>query len=142
MSPEIAVLNRLLADTAVAALVAARIYKAGSVPQSPTFPLATFQLISSNPAELARGVRVHSRRPRVQIDVYGTTSATVHAAESAIERALLGQSWITTDADTVKGIFQASGPGDLPADDVASASPGTKLHRRSVDYFVHFRKAA
>lgn len=144
MSPEVALAARIAANAGVVALVAGRIYPAGDVPQVPTFPLVVYQLLPGAPLGTTQDGVKDGRKARIQLDVYGLTVLSIGAVETAIEEALLGrdrQEWNTSDGDHAN-VFQARGPGDLPADESAAATPGQKLHRRSVDYFVFYRKAA
>lgn len=141
MSPDVALAKQVAANATVAALVADRIYPAGHVPQVPTLPLVTYQLLPSSPISITRDGKKDRRRVRIQVDIYGLTVLSIGAVEAAVEDALHGRTWSTTDADLAYA-KQASGPGDLPADEDAAPAPGQKLHRRSVDYFVFYRKAA
>lgn len=142
MSPEVALYTRLAADDALVDLVADRIYIAGDVPQPPTFPLVTYQLLPGTPLGITHDSKRHSRRARIQVDIYGTGGPVELALiEAAIEVSLHGARWLTSDGDAAVS-FQARGPGDLPADDETKSEPGLKPFRRSADYFVHFRKAA
>lgn len=148
MNPDVALYTRLAENAGLLELVRAggvtRIYPAGEVPQKPTLPLVTYQLISGTPLETTQDGTKGNRRARVQLDVYGLTVLSIGAVETAIEEALLGrdrQEWDTSDGDHAT-VMQASAPRDLPPDSDADPAPGQRLHRRSVDYFVFYRKAA
>lgn len=117
----------LLADAAVVALVATRVYPK-TLPQAPTFPAITFQRISRVPMADKLDAPGTLARPRVQVDVWGKTDTEVDALATAVRHRLNG----------FKGTV--AGEGDVQRialdtnEDLYDAE--LQLHRHRADYFV------
>lgn len=139
-TPETAVRWRLAQDAAVAALVAARIYPAESVPQAVVHPYVVYQRISRI------GTVTNDGRPgtytgRVQVDIRATDLNAIEELESAIEDALHGQAWICTDDGSAVDLCVLDNSRDSSIDQESSSSPSSNPKRRLCDYIVNFRKA-
>lgn len=97
MTVEQATLEHLKADSAVAALVGARVYQL-KLPQKPTLPAVRVQLIDEPVRYHLRG-SVAVMRARVQADSYAAEAsgsdpyASVTALAAAVDAALSGQRW-------------------------------------------------
>jgi hypothetical protein len=97
---ELVVIKRLLATSAVTAIVVGRIYKV-VLPQSPTLPAIVVQVVSDPRSYHLRGTQKLCRT-RVQVDAYVSEVATTAAPdpggklttlEEAIDGALNGQAF-------------------------------------------------
>ncbi|WP_025917674.1 DUF3168 domain-containing protein [Herminiimonas sp. CN] len=74
-------------SAALSALVAGRVYPAGSVPATPTAPYIVYQSITDRPENtLSSGVI--KRNKRVQIDGYAGTYAAMKTLETGIQAAM------------------------------------------------------
>lgn len=142
-----AIADRLLADTAVAAIVGTRVYQL-KLPQAPTLPALKVQSI-------AEPVTYHNRGPSgliravVQVDAYASEIdaanphplATVNRLARAVDRALSGQQFVSTSG---------SGSPPVPTFQIQVAfrdnripiyeAPELRLVRVSLDYAVSFRE--
>jgi len=127
----------LLADSAVAAIVASRIYPIGNLPQAvPTdttkWPAISYQRISGHPERIESEGETYEQTQRVQIDCWAATYDAVHTLARLVSLALRkarggtfgGQEWML-------GIL-------TPGGDFYEAD--TKLHRVSLDWKVTFRE--
>lgn len=139
MTPEVAVRTRLVADSAVAALVGTRIYP-DELPQSPTFPALVYFRASATPEGITQDKRVGPERPRIQIDAWAESRAETDAVYLAVKAALHGHVWETTDGDQVQLVAHESDNDFGPVPE-AEQEPGIPVSRRSADYRVTFRKA-
>lgn len=128
-SMQTALVNRLLADTGVAAIVGTKI-KWGKVPQNTARPYIQLIVVSDPRPQHLKGYD-GSRTARVQADCYGTTYAQAHAAAAAVIAAV-AQPAITADGRF--GRTHAQGPRDL-GEDTADGF----VHRASVDLLVRHR---
>lgn len=139
MTVEQAVRERLVGDSAVAALVGARVYQL-KLPQKPTLPAVRVQLIDE---PLFYHLRGGSRliRSRVQTDCYvngepSTAYAAVTALADAVDAALSACVFKAGGSPaeiSVEGVFrQSRGPG-YEADEL-------RLARVMQDYIVWWRK--
>jgi len=88
---------KLVATSAVTALVSARIYPQ-IAPQSADLPLAVYQVVAEVPENHSTG-DTGTHRMLVQVGCWATTQASAKAIGDAIETALVG--W--TDADNGVG---------------------------------------
>lgn len=140
MTGQRALRERLLADATVAALVEARVYPAGELPQAPTLPAITYQLISDVDGVTQDGA-TGLRRPRVQLDQYALTYLQLDDLSEAVRDALHGKAWVASDG-TVVMLTTRDSEQDLPIDPDVNLAPSVKLRRRRADYFVHFKQAA
>jgi len=107
---------------ALAAVQVSRFYPI-QLPQRPTLPASTYQIVSNMPGYSQDGLSYEA--PRVQIDCYAKTYAEAHTLADAFLAALAG--W-----HAAFGIpaFIASGPYDLPDD--------PELERSRVSFDVSF----
>jgi len=91
MTAVVATRNRLLATSAVTAIVATRIWSP-ILPQAPVLPAIQLQLIDEAPTKHLRGPDA-MRPARVQADVWvreeGDYEGTAHAVMLAVENALI-----------------------------------------------------
>lgn len=143
MTPEVAIMDRLVADPVVAALIVAsgeeRIYPS-VLPQKPTLPALVIQRVSKGDSLSVDGAIGH-QRIRVQIDIYSTDYGELGQVDDAVQDALHGKKWTTADVDDVQ-LVELDQSRDTAADADAAPGPGQKLYRRLADYIVTFRKAA
>jgi len=126
-----ALIARILADSAVTAIVARKGYW-GVVPQNTTKPYFRMQVISDVRPQHLKGYD-GSRPTRVQVDCYGAT----YAASVALAQAIISAT--AEPATTPLGRFgrtHAEGPRDLGEDTTAGF-----VHRASVDLLVRHRLA-
>jgi hypothetical protein len=142
MTAEVAILERLKADTAVSALAGARVYQL-KLPQKPTLPAVRVQLISE-PADLhLRGVS-SLYRSRIQVDAFAHESdannpdpyGTVTELADAIDGALHGKAFDSTDSPASVRVFVCQRESRMPLYDAAEL----RQVRVVQDYFVHWRK--
>lgn len=82
----IALRARLIADTAVKAIIVARVYP-DRLPQSPTLPAVVYNVVSGVD-ECHLGGLVGVAHARVQVDCYATTRAAANALATAVRDAL------------------------------------------------------
>lgn len=82
----IATRARLIADTAVKAIVVARVYP-DRLPQSPTLPACVYHVVSGTD-EVHLGGLVGVAHARLQVDCYATTRAAANALATAVRNAL------------------------------------------------------
>lgn len=115
MTPELAICARLLATSAVTAIVSTRVYEI-ALPQSPRLPAVRVQLVSDPVGYHLRGPDGASRS-RVQVDAYvderATTSvldpgATLNALGDAIDDCLSGQVFTAGSPISIRvtGVFR------------------------------------
>lgn len=123
MDMEGALRARLLADAAVAALVAERVYWVGR-PQGGTLPDVTLQVITDGREQDMKGF-VGLQQTRVQIDSRATSYGQAKALAEAAISALVG-------AGTFYGVrferAEVEGPIDLP-----ERTETQFIHRKSFD---------
>jgi len=115
----------LLADPAVSALVAARIYPA-PLPQGPTLPALCYQRISATRTRSQEGPSGRARA-RFQVDAWASTYDAARAAAAAVRRACDGFRGVVSGVELQE--VQLATDRDL-------YEPDVQLHRVSADYFV------
>lgn len=126
---QVALVNRLLANTAVAAIVGTKI-KWGIVSQSTAKPYIRLTVISDVRPQHLKGYD-GSRPTRVQADCFGVTY------DQAVTLALAVIAAVSEPATTPDGRFgrtHAEGPRDLGEDTTTGF-----VHRASVDLLVRHR---
>lgn len=141
MSPEQAVLERILTISAVTALVSTRVYLA-KMPQKPTLPAVLVQLVHEpTQYHLRGGLR---DRARVQVDAYAYEASGVDAYGQALALAdaihgddagsgLSGWAGeIGSPAMTIHAIERIQRVPEYEPDEL-------RLHRQRQDYWVFFR---
>ena len=113
----------LLADTAIAASIAARVYPV-QLPQKPTLPAIAYRIVS--------GFRPHSMpntrglaRPRVQIDCYSDSYEGAQTLADLVRKRLDAYRGAAGTA-TWQGVFFSNENDDF--------DPDTKLYTLSRDY--------
>ncbi len=89
MSIKESLLNQLLAESAVIALVGQRIYYVGKVPQDVNIPYVTLQVIDDIPENSHQGFSNFSRA-RIQINSFDDSYLGVESVDSAIFTAING----------------------------------------------------
>jgi hypothetical protein len=119
---------RLVGHAGLSALMGSRWYPA-LLPQAPTYPAGTYQVISDPPYQVL-GVEVAPRRPRVQLTVWSTLYSDVAAAIEQARAAFDG--WSTTSGGTTVRYTRMEGGGDL-------YDPETGLHGRTLDIFPAYQ---
>lgn len=84
---------KLAADTTLAGLVSTRLYRAGEVPTTVSFPYVTYQVVTSTDHR-ALGGTIFGAKVLVQVTVYGlnTASATLEAIVDRVQTLLHKQS--------------------------------------------------
>lgn len=75
------------ADSTVQSVLAGRIYPSGDAPQGTPAPYATWSVVSSVPQSLLAEAPPADQY-RVQVDCWGATRASAHAAATAVRDAL------------------------------------------------------
>jgi len=115
VTPELAICERLLATSAVTAIVSQRIYEM-VLPQSPTLSLVLVQLIADPRNYHLRGPSTLSRT-RIQVDAYvperavsitDDPGAKLNTLADAIDGSLNGQTFTVGDPVSMRvtGVFQ------------------------------------
>lgn len=130
MSAESGLFARLIAVTAVTDLLGddpMRFFPE-RLPDSPSYPAATYQRVDTPPTRELAAAAGHAR-PRFQIDIWGTSFASVRAVANAVRGALDGYSDATLGA--VAWVDERSGDPST-----AAAPAGSTLYRVSQDYMV------
>jgi hypothetical protein len=120
----------LIADSGLQALIGSRLHPQ-ILPQSPTLPAMTYQMISTTPHHTLQGVVALSRY-RIQFDSWAPTLLAVEAVNDALRAALDGFSGGLGGSPptlTVQGAFLVT-ERDWPYE----SEP--ELFRRSADYYV------
>jgi len=126
---EMVLVARLSGYESLAALVSTRIYPL-ILPQNPTYPVLTYQRIDG-PREHCMSEDAGVAHPRIQIDAWGETAASVKAVATQVRSAL--QRW--DDATTSPVILDT-----LLDNDEASYEPDVNIHRFRQDYIVWHRE--
>lgn len=116
--------TRLTTHSGLAALLSTRWYP-GLLPQAPTYPAGTYQLID-DPAYRVMGVRIDPRRPRIQLTVWSPLYSEVVAAMAQVRAAMDG--WSASSGGLTVRYTELEGGGDLYDEE-------TGLHGRSLDVF-------
>jgi hypothetical protein len=106
----------LLADTAVAAAIGARMY-ADALPQAATLPAVVYQVISRTHVQHLKGITT-AGTVRVQLDCYADTRLTA----DAVAEAIVGR--LRTLAATPAAIGAGSYVGDLEIQGPRSEATG------------------
>lgn len=88
----------LSADSGLAALIAGRIYPA-TAPETPTFPLITYLVVSSKPQYALDGSQCGYKR--LQFDAFGSSYADCKTVLRALRNALDGYTGTLTDGTRV-----------------------------------------
>lgn len=124
---EDAIYSRLTNDATVSGLVSSRVYPFATVPQSPTYPYVTYQLI--NLVERSRSMTADDglRKDRYQIDVWSESYSEMVSLSNAVNDSL--NRWSGTEASvTVQGSYHEDSR-DLHEDEL-------RIYRRSLDYEI------
>jgi len=90
----------LAADGGITALASTRIYPV-VIPQNPTFPLITYQVVSTPVLHTLDGTSAPNSR--IQIDCWAETALAAHGLADAVETALDNYSGTMNSADVVSG---------------------------------------
>ena len=126
----------LLADGTISGLVGTRIFPL-KLPQAPTFPAITYQMISGGRSHTYGGA-VGLASPRFQFDCWGATYLQAEALAEALRIRLDGFSGAmgASPSTVVQGVFFQD-ERDLYEDgaDLGTGS-GAGVYRRSIDYFI------
>lgn len=120
----------LLADTALAALIAARL-NWGSRVQLEALPALRLLVISPG-QEYHHGGAVTLTYPRVQIDILGATPESVLAVRAALVARMHQIREGVSGVQGLRGAFIAA-DRDTDPEDIGG---GQMVHRRIVDFFV------
>jgi hypothetical protein len=123
--------TRLVEDTAVAAVVGAKVYWS-IVPQAAVLPYIRLQTVSDERPIDMKGYQAR-REPRVQADCF---AATYGAARGLADKVVAALATPETVGGVVFGFVRASGPRDLGEDTSAGF-----VHRASLDLIVEHRLA-
>lgn len=115
----------VLADATVSGLIGARMYPA-ILPQDPTMPAITYQIISGD-SVISHDGPAGLENPTIQIDCWAATYSGMDALFNAVRKRLNGASGAFSGVE-VQGIFMVR-KRDLYDDEA-------KLHRRTADYEV------
>jgi hypothetical protein len=119
-------------DSGVIALMSTRFYPI-AIPQTTTFPLALYQMVSGVPVKVHDGKTILPK-PRYQITVWAITFAEVVAIDLSIKLAIDGKrgNWGTGSYITY---IESSLAETTPRDD---RDPVTGLYQRSRDYNIMY----
>lgn len=142
MTCEVAILDRLKATTAVAALVASRVYQL-KLPQQPVYPAIRVQLVSE-PAYLHLRGPESLYRSLIQVDAFAkeidTTNpdpyGTVTRLADAIDDSLHGAAFQSTDSPPSLQVLAIRRENRMPLYEASEL----RLVRISQDYYVWWRK--
>ncbi len=121
---EIAISNKLLARSAIVALVVNRIYYL-KLPQNPTYPAISFFKVSD--------VRKHDidiASPRIQFDTWATSYLDAVRLSNEIRHALQREKGTFSGIKVIQGVYLNS--EDMYEDD-------TKIYRVTSDYNIIYR---
>lgn len=130
---EHAIRAALLASPAVVALVADRIGPE-PLPQNPTLPAVTYQLVS-RVRWTGRAKPLGLARPRIQVDSWAADYNQVKALAAAVQGALCPE-------DGLSGTFAGVEIDVItPAGERDSYEPDTQLRRVSADFFVSHKES-
>jgi len=113
----------------LASLVSLRIYPL-ILPQGPTYPSVTYQRIDG-PREHCMSEEAGIAYPRIQIDSWGKTKASVKAVATQVREAL--QRW--NDATTNPVILDC-----VLDNDESSYEPDVAIHRVRQDWIIWYRE--
>lgn len=136
MTPEAALVARLVADPAVSALVVDRV-SPQPLPQASTLPAVTYYIAGSTEAPLTHDRKVNLPVYRVSIDAWAATPDVAAELMGAIFDALHGQSWLAAPTLDIQLVKHAGGDRQgSPMDELPFAA------RRIADFHVHARRVA
>ena len=124
----------LTGDAPVAALVAARVYPV-YLPQAPTYPAVTYQLITGQ-SHYALGAPSHLAELRVQLDCWAGSYAEVQTLRSAVITALGGYRG-TIEGVEVHGAFRIAERDEF---EETLAGVAQRVWRKSLDFQVWFKE--
>ena len=126
--------TRLIADTAVAAIVGQRVYTMDTRPQGSPLPAITIRQIG--------GARQYSHdgeagqvEGRAEINCYGATGEAAALLAGAARRAIDGLGF-ASGGETVQGVF-VDGEQDFSA---GSESDGVRVYRIALDVVVWYQE--
>lgn len=122
-----ALFARLSGFAGLSAIVAARIYPIGNVPQNPTKPYVTYQQIDE-PREHAMGVDPPIRQPRFQFSAWADDSTSCRDVAAQIDAAL--SRFSGTQASIVIQDILKESELDLGFD------PTAQIYQRALDFVV------
>jgi len=129
MGIETAIYSKLIANTAVTALAAMRIYNT-RLPQKPTYPVVVFARVSTG-EDMAHDGPVGYESARFQIDSYAAEISTVRSLADAVRDCLNGLS-ATVEGVVVHAVMldnEFSEWGDL-----------LDIWRITQDYMIYWRR--
>ncbi|HRJ40833.1 MAG TPA: DUF3168 domain-containing protein [Caldilineaceae bacterium] len=132
MSIEAALWAELTGDAGVSALISTRLYPE-HLPQSPTYPAATYRRISTLPV-YCRANNGRFQQVRIQIDCYAETYASALALADAITAAMEG--WTQASGPRVDRAYVANRQDNFA--DLLGEDGEIGLYQESVDFFVWF----
>lgn len=121
----------ILAGGAVSALIGSRFYP-HKLPQSPTLPAVTYQVISELRGHVMSGAD-GTPGTRVQIDAWASTMADALAVADAIRARLDGYAGTLAGSTKAQGVF---------ADQSQSLyEPDAELHRVTRDFIIYHEES-
>ncbi len=128
----------LIGNGGVAALVSARVYPV-ILPQAPTYPAITFQVIAGN-SDYAMQGPTHLGDKLVQIDCFARTYDGVLALRDAVMTALSGYRG-AVGSPPVAHIYGAFCRADRDDFETALEPAGPTLWRKSLDFSLSFKES-
>lgn len=124
----------VIANAGVVAVMGSRFYPL-YLPQSPSYPAATYQRISAPRDYTSDGADGHVP-VRMQIDVYGERYADARAGADALRLALSGYRG-AMGSSTIRGIFLDT---DRDLTEAGLDQAGPRLYRASLDFIIHHKE--
>lgn len=130
--PETRMAAKLKATTAVTDLCGTRIYPL-ALPQKPTYPAITYQLVGTTPCNHSTGT-CDVAWARVQVNCYAETYIAAKALNAAVRTALTG--WTDDTGDPVVSMTSWHGQYDLPG----GPEPGQDEYLPAVasDWYIQY----
>ena len=117
----------LNASTSITALIGDRLYPV-FVPQSPTYPCLSYQVISGSSSYSMDGSAETVKR--IQFDAWGTTYADVKNIQQALHNLLDGFEGVLSDGTAVHGTFRGVELDEFENDSLT--------YRTLTEYSFHF----
>ena len=138
IEPEEVVYQLAMADTAVTALIGARMYP-DQAPQGVTVPYVTYSLIDS-PRYHSLAGPAGMGTARVQVDTYANGKPAVNAIKEAMRLCLSGWSG-TQSSRRCSILLDSDNSGFVDQPDAGPKAGNLALRRASQDYMVVFDEA-
>lgn len=126
---EAAIYSTLTSHVGLSALVSTRVYP-DILPDNPTMPALTFQMISNVREERHRG-QTGDAAPRFQVNVWAQTRASRAAVADQVRLAMMAMT--TVVGVTIKGVLNAG--------ETRTYEPDTRRYGTSLDFFVFHTEA-